>query len=142
MQQNEDERDHQTRTIRTGTNIDTREEIAKIRYPDLENLRYQADNNCPDLENPFWEDIKNFSCKRSFEGWLLELSSQSASTSALPPGQTPLDSLGAPGIGMASRVPKCSLPLDALVVSRPGPSKYTPASYIFLYPPGGALRWP
>ncbi|KAJ8669958.1 hypothetical protein QAD02_001217 [Eretmocerus hayati] len=46
-------------------NIDTREEIAKIRYPDLENLRYQADNNCPDLENPFWEDIKNFSCKRS-----------------------------------------------------------------------------
>ncbi|KAJ8672276.1 hypothetical protein QAD02_003535 [Eretmocerus hayati] len=46
-------------------NINTREEIAKISYPDLEDVRYQADNNCPDLGNPFWENIKNFSCKRS-----------------------------------------------------------------------------
>ncbi|KAJ8686964.1 hypothetical protein QAD02_022758 [Eretmocerus hayati] len=46
-------------------NINTQEEIAKIRYPDLDDVRYQADNNCPDLENPFWENIKNFSCKRS-----------------------------------------------------------------------------
>ncbi|KAJ8685866.1 hypothetical protein QAD02_021659 [Eretmocerus hayati] len=46
-------------------NIRTQEEIAKIRYPDLEDVRYQADNNCPNLENPFWENIKNLSCKRS-----------------------------------------------------------------------------
>ncbi|KAJ8681994.1 hypothetical protein QAD02_017786 [Eretmocerus hayati] len=45
--------------------VNTQEEIAKIRYPDLEDVRYQADNNCPDLENPSWENIKNFSCKRS-----------------------------------------------------------------------------
>ncbi|KAJ8684824.1 hypothetical protein QAD02_020617 [Eretmocerus hayati] len=77
-----------------------------------------------------------------FEGWLLEHSSQSIIPSALLPGQTPLDSLGAPGVEMACRVPKCSPPLGALVVRRLGPSKYTPASHLFLYPPGGALSWP
>ncbi|KAJ8682836.1 hypothetical protein QAD02_018628 [Eretmocerus hayati] len=46
------------------SNINTRKEIAKIRYPDLEDVRYQADNNCPDLANPFWVNIKNFTCKR------------------------------------------------------------------------------
>ncbi|KAJ8666591.1 hypothetical protein QAD02_008253 [Eretmocerus hayati] len=43
----------------------SREKILRTRYPDLSELQKQAEDNCPDLDNPFWEDIETFSCKRS-----------------------------------------------------------------------------
>ncbi|KAJ8682261.1 hypothetical protein QAD02_018053 [Eretmocerus hayati] len=43
----------------------SREKILRTRYPDLSKLQKKAENNCPDLDNPFWENIETFSCRRS-----------------------------------------------------------------------------
>ncbi|KAJ8671543.1 hypothetical protein QAD02_002802 [Eretmocerus hayati] len=43
----------------------SREETLRTRYSDLNDLKKQAENNCPDLDNPFWENIESFTCKRS-----------------------------------------------------------------------------
>ncbi|KAJ8671587.1 hypothetical protein QAD02_002846 [Eretmocerus hayati] len=53
------------RSQRYACYSNSREKILRTRYPDLSELRKQAENNCPDLDNPFWENIETFSCKRS-----------------------------------------------------------------------------
>ncbi|KAJ8666798.1 hypothetical protein QAD02_008460 [Eretmocerus hayati] len=42
-----------------------REKTLRTRYPDLDDLKKQAEKNCPDLDNPFWKNIESFTCKRS-----------------------------------------------------------------------------
>ncbi|KAJ8678496.1 hypothetical protein QAD02_014283 [Eretmocerus hayati] len=53
------------RKHQSASPFNSRERIVRHRYPDLDKLKMQAENNCPDLENPFWENIETFSCKRS-----------------------------------------------------------------------------
>ncbi|KAJ8684668.1 hypothetical protein QAD02_020461 [Eretmocerus hayati] len=43
----------------------SRKRTLRTRYPDLNDLKKQAEDNCPDLDNPFWENIESFTCKRS-----------------------------------------------------------------------------
>ncbi|KAJ8672251.1 hypothetical protein QAD02_003510 [Eretmocerus hayati] len=53
------------RNQRYACYLNSREKILQTRYPDLSDLQKQAENNCPDLDNSFWENIETFSCKRS-----------------------------------------------------------------------------
>ncbi|KAJ8677113.1 hypothetical protein QAD02_012900 [Eretmocerus hayati] len=54
-----------TRYQQSAGTSNSRERTLRTRYPDLNDLKMQAENNCPDLDNPFWENIESFSCKRS-----------------------------------------------------------------------------
>ncbi|KAJ8664685.1 hypothetical protein QAD02_006347 [Eretmocerus hayati] len=56
---------YSTRTYQDTNSCNSRDKTVRTRYPDICKLREQAKNNCPDLDHPFWENIENFSCKRS-----------------------------------------------------------------------------